>query len=259
MIKQITLYLLFIVTFGISYKFVKNFFRRDVEKYISKMVARNTPYEKNILNCTLIINNNNVYPPGKLTEAFLIFLLESNLIKNKIIADIGCGCFALGIFTVKNGAKLAVGTNINKFAISCAKDNVALHKVEDKTILLQGNEIEPLLPEFKDKFDLILAGAPWDTISKEKYDNIKQERQTISRAFYDVDDKLIISILTKLNCLLASKGRVFITSAMNKIHRLEILFVKYDIKYKIVKSIDIHNDGNIHYIIELIIKNIPKE
>ncbi len=222
------------------------------EKYISKMLNKKIPYKVNILDYEFTINTTKVYPPGKLTVMFIEYLLENNLIKNKTIADIGASCFALGIIAANNGAKYCIGTDINRYAIDCANENIKLNGTQDNTMLIQGAELQPLFPKFKSKIDLLLCGIPWDTISVDQYINISQGKKNISRFFYDVDNKLITSILLDGKKILSSDGRVFITSAMSKINRIKKLCQKYNVNYQIVKQADIHNDGDLHYIVELI-------
>lgn len=73
----------------------------------------------------------------------------------------------------------------------------------------------------------------------------------ISRSFYDVDDKLIDSIMSEGFDLLSPEGKVFITSSMRTLEQIKELCTKYSISYKIIREEDLHADGNMHYIIEL--------
>ncbi|NQY42644.1 MAG: 50S ribosomal protein L11 methyltransferase [Legionellales bacterium] len=78
----------------------------------------------------------NTYPPARITAMFIEHLLEKNLLENKIITDIGAGCFALGILAVQNEAKQSIGTDISVYALACARRNITMHGVKDKIILL---------------------------------------------------------------------------------------------------------------------------
>ena len=230
----------------------------DAEVRINKIITQfadnlnlNTAYK--ILDCSFQINSNNIYPPGKLTEMFANFLLEQNLCKNNIIADIGCGCFAVGIIAARHSAKQVIGTDLNPFAIECAKENIIINKVQANTAVFHAEELRSLIPQFNGKFDVLLSGIPWDNISSKDFNiEIMNDRKYLSRALYDVDDKLILSIIQEGQTLLSPKGRIFITSSDNKLSRIEALTNSNNIKMQIVYSKDIHQDKNMHHIIELI-------
>lgn len=221
------------------------------EQYISKMLNKEIPYQVKILDYTFIINSVHSYPPGNLTAMFAKYLIDNHLIQNKVVADVGCGCFALGIISAKSGANTIIGTDINEYAIKCAKDNLLLNDVRQQTYLFVGEGLSTLLPDFTRKIDVILAGVPWDSIPSTEFTNITHERQYISRAFYDIDDKLITNIMLHGFSLLTPKGKVFITSSVRTLDRIKKLCSKYNIRYKIVSEADLHGDGNIHYILEL--------
>jgi release factor glutamine methyltransferase len=179
------------------------------------------------------------------------YLLSQDLVAGKMVAELGVGCFALGILAAKHGAKAVVGTDISSEAISCAKVNRAHHGVEQQTALLQGEGLSPLLPRYKGRIDVLLCGAPWDTISASAYAQLPKARQGISKAFYDIDDRLITALLTRAHTLLAPGGKLFVTSAMSKIGRLEKLCATHQVAYTILVEEDIHEDGNMHYILEV--------
>ncbi|MCZ6902684.1 MAG: 50S ribosomal protein L11 methyltransferase [Rickettsia endosymbiont of Ixodes persulcatus] len=223
----------------------------EAERYISSMINKHVPYQVSVLNNNFIINNVNAYPPGKLTTMFAKFLIDNNLVKNKVFADIGSGCFALGIIAAKNGARTIIGSDISEHAIQCAKDNLILHGITKNMYLFNGEGVLPLLPKFLGKIDILVSGAPWDNLSKNEFNGIIPARQSISRAFYDVDNALIKDIMLQGFNLLSNQGRIFITSSLRKIQRIEQLCSEYQLNCKILKGEDIHNDGNTHYILEI--------
>ncbi len=99
---------------------------QEAEKYLSKMLERKVPYNVKVLDIDFVINNTGSYPPGKITELFMKYL-----IKNKNIADIGAGCFALGIISAKKGANLVIGVDIGEDPIKCAYDNMKLNGLKE--------------------------------------------------------------------------------------------------------------------------------
>lgn len=221
------------------------------DNYISKMLAKQTPYEVAILDATIKIRKNSVYPPGNLTRMFANYLLQHEVIKDKIIADVGAGAFALGIVMAQHGAYLALGTDISDDAIACAHENIIINGVQDNAFVFQGQGVNPLEEQYQGKIDILLSGAPWDTISSFDFEQISEERKLLSRAFYDVEDQLLTSVFTQGFNLLAPHGKMFITACLNIMPRIEQLCLKYQVSYKIVDAQDLHNDGNIHYILEI--------
>lgn len=224
----------------------------EAEAYMSKMLDKQTPYEVEMFGCTFKICNVNIYPPGKITAMFASYLLDNNLIQDKTIADIGVGCFGLGIIAAKNGARAVIGVDIEKKAVDCARANVRHNMVESNAIVFEGNSLEPLLPEYIGKVDVLISGAPWDTLSSNDFNALPEHRKILSRSFYDVDNDLIAGILSRGPLLLSPDGRIFITSCKRTMPRIEKLCFTYKMDHQIVRQEDIHQDGNIHYIIEII-------
>lgn len=60
---------------------------------------------------------------------FATFLIENNLMRNKVFADIGSGCFALGVIAAKSSANTVFGSDISEYAIQCAADNLVLNGI----------------------------------------------------------------------------------------------------------------------------------
>ena len=223
----------------------------DAEGYITRILQRKPPYHVKVLGSEFLITSLAVYPSGRLSSCFMRYLLSQDLVAGKMVAEVGVGCFALGILAAKHGAKAVVGTDISSEAIACAKFNRVHHGVEQQTTLLEGEGLSPLLPHYEGRIDVLLCGAPWDRISAAVYQQLPRARQGISQAFYDIDDRLITALLTRAKTLLAPRDKLFITSAMSKIGRLEKLCATHQVAYTIVVEEDIHEDGNMHYILEV--------
>jgi release factor glutamine methyltransferase len=88
------------------------------------------------------------------------FLFAENLTTRDgdFVLDIGTGC---GILSVVAAARAAcvVATDVNPYAIRCARENAKLNGVIDRMLFVQGDLFEPLTTEAK--FDLILFNAPY--------------------------------------------------------------------------------------------------
>lgn len=60
---------------------------------------------------------------ANLRSYFCDFLSQKNLVKNKIVLDVGCSYFALGLISLKLGAIKAIGFDTNSSAIQCAAED----------------------------------------------------------------------------------------------------------------------------------------
>jgi release factor glutamine methyltransferase len=98
---------------------------------------------------------NNVYEPAEDT-----FLLAENLEvdKSDVVLDLGTGCGVLGILAAKK-AREVIATDLNPYAVECAKMNAKLNQVASKMDMLLGDLFQPIKPN--EHFSLILFNAPY--------------------------------------------------------------------------------------------------
>ncbi|MDH5449787.1 MAG: class I SAM-dependent methyltransferase [Candidatus Bathyarchaeota archaeon] len=96
-----------------------------------------------------------VYEPAEDT-----FLLAENLRLNKdeFVLDMGTGCGILAILAARR-AREVIATDINPYAVYCAKINAKLNGVERKMNILRGDVFQPIR-EGK-QFDLVLFNTPY--------------------------------------------------------------------------------------------------
>jgi len=99
----------------------------------------------------------NVYEPAEDTFLLAEYLVV-NVKENDFVLDVGTGCGILAVLAAKK-AKKVVATDINPFAIRCAKRNIRLNNVDDKVEIREGNLFQPILEN--EKFTLILFNAPY--------------------------------------------------------------------------------------------------
>jgi release factor glutamine methyltransferase len=97
----------------------------------------------------------NVYEPAEDS-----FLFAENLTANRgdYVLDVGTGCGILGIIATAKASKV-VASDINPFAVHCARTNAKLNHVADKMSFVQGDLFTPL--KVDERFDLILFNAPY--------------------------------------------------------------------------------------------------
>ena len=222
------------------------------EKYISSLLNRKTPYTVQIAGIPVRIDNNKVYPPGRLANMFAEYLLKNNLIADRIFVDISVGCLPIGIVAAKYGAKKVIGNSINEYYMSCIKDNMQRLNIKDKIELFDFTSSSVILNKYKGKADVVVGGLPWDRVTLEEFNNIAHERKSMSAGFYDIDDNIMSNFLNYGKKLLSPSGRMFTTASKRMLPRLERLCLDAGVICKIVKEKDLHRNKDTHYTIEVI-------
>lgn len=96
-----------------------------------------------------------VYEPAE--DSFL-FAENLRVPKGHKVVDIGTGCGILGI-TVAAEAREVLATDINPYAVRCARENAKLNGVAHKMSFVQGDLFAPI--RFGERFSLILFNAPY--------------------------------------------------------------------------------------------------
>lgn len=122
-------------------------------------------------------------------------------VKNKTVLDIGTGTGIQAIHVAKSGAKLVVATDISKKATGCAKENVALNRLEKKISVMESN-LFAKVP--KVKFDIIIANLPIVDY---------QTSSVVGLALYDPNLKFHKRLLRKAPEYLKRSGCLIFTHA----------------------------------------------
>lgn len=229
---------------------------KDADGYIKHLKSLNVPYNVNIKGIDFPIEDTDVYPPGKLTEMFIDYIIKEKIIEGKVVADLGCGCYALGIIAAMNGAQMAIGADINSKAIDCAKQVIAREGITNAVVI--HGEIASLLPSYSGAVDVILSGPPWDSVTSDTV--VGLESDVLERAFYDVDESLLRGVMCEGRELYKDKsvGKTYITSSQRVLERVEKLCAENEMQFKIVKEEEIEL-GNPHYILCLSKKEEEKK
>lgn len=224
----------------------------EAENRITTILQRELPYKVNICGSDITIRTHNVYPPGKLSKMFASFLCEHVAVQGKKILDIGAGCSTLGIVLAQHGADKIVGVDINPYAVEEAMFNIKAHNLAHKVTILEGNITDKTFDKYHGKFDIVIAGMPWDSISSTEFRTINSDKQNIYRSFYDVDDEMIKTVMTTGFLFLNSfSHNVYITACIRIMPRVQKFAQQYNVEIQIMAEEDIHNDGNTHYILAL--------
>lgn len=148
--------------------------------------------------------------------------------EGETVADIGTGCGILGIIAAKE-AESVLATDINPFAIHCAKENAKLNHTEDKMFFVQGDLFGPL--RTKERFNLILFNAPY--LPSER----TEDRSWLRRAWDggSTGGQIINRFLREAPKYLRRDGRILLmqstlSSLSSTIHRCE----KENLKVRII-------------------------
>ncbi|MBI4008365.1 MAG: tRNA (adenine(22)-N(1))-methyltransferase TrmK, partial [Planctomycetes bacterium] len=100
-----------------------------------------------------------VFHPGLFfTSKFFVSCFNKETVKETdYVLDMGTGSGIEAIFAA-DYCKRVIATDINPYAVRCAKINVMLNNLEDKIDVRQGDLFEPVKDE---KIDLILYSPPY--------------------------------------------------------------------------------------------------
>ena len=137
------------------------------------------------------------------------------------VLDIGTGTGVLAIFAAEK-ARRVIASDINPFAVKCAKENVKLNKLGSRVKIIKSD----LFSNIKGKFDLILFNPP--------YLRGKPKRQ-IEYAWYEKDSNVIDNFLKQAKKHLNKNGKILLLySSIADKKKLESLIRKNRYKFKII-------------------------
>jgi len=159
--------------------------------------------KKIFFNDCIFYVSEKVYEPAEDT-----FLLAENLVvnENDVVLDVGTGCGMFGILAAKK-AKRVVATDINPYAVSCAKANARQNGVLAKIDMRQGNLFESV--KRNERFDVIIFNAPYLPTRESK------KRSWIGKAWAGGKSgrAIIEPFLSEAPKYLKEKGRIFLVQS----------------------------------------------
>ncbi len=143
-----------------------------------------------------------VYEPAE--DTFL--LVEYLKVEEEVVLDVGTGCGVLAVLAAKKARKV-VATDINPYAIKCAKKNAKKNRVEDKIEFRLGDLFQPIGPD--ETFDLILFNSPYLPSEPD------EKRSWIGRAWAGGPSgrKLIDHFIIDAPKFLAGNGRILLVQS----------------------------------------------
>lgn len=168
-----------------------------------------------------------VYPSHKFrTTAFVLRNLK-NLVKDKIICDMGCGPGIVGLFSLKNGAKQVVQADINPNAVQNAKENNISHGFDASKVTTLLSDCFDNIP--KASFDLIVFNMPYHC------DKIKID-DPLKYAFYDPAFTSIKKFLKQAKNYSHKKTQIMIAfSNKGEVKLLEEIFDQNNYRWELWK------------------------
>ncbi len=193
-----------------------------------RIVQMKYPKKLTVGNHVFLVDEK-VYEPAEDT----LLLVENLEVKDEeVILDMGTGCGILAVLATEKAQKV-VATDINPYAIKCAKKNAKINYVEDKIEFRLGDLFEPI--RVHETFGLILFNAPY--LPSEPY----EKRNWIERAWAggssgrEVIDRFIINAPD----FLRAEGQVLLVqSSLSDIDKTLARFTERGLKAGVVAKVE---------------------
>jgi len=167
-----------------------------------------------------------VYEPAEDT-----FLLAENLVVNRddVVLDVGTGCGILGILAAKK-AKKVVATDINPYAVKCARINARQNGVLAKMDIRLGSLFEPI--KDSEKFDVVVFNAPYLPTSRSEKKSLTDRAWSGGQRGRDVIDPFIFEAPKYLK---KKNNRIFLVqSSLSDIDETIWRFRERGLKAKVI-------------------------
>jgi methylase of polypeptide subunit release factors len=196
---------------------------KDSRESIAEVNKIKKPYHVRINGIRLCIFPQVFDPTWRLSSKSLLNTIKIN--EGDKVLDIGTGSGILSIFAIKKGASKAVGVDISKPALECAKFNVKLNKMSNKITIKASNLFSNAGNQ---KFDVILFNSPQRTI---------KPKTTLEKAFFDYKMRTISSFISNAKKFLNKNGRIYISyGKAGEMEKLEKLIKIKGYKMRILKK-----------------------
>lgn len=176
---------------------------------------------------------------SEVAASILWFAYLNNDVKNKTIADLGCGTGILGLGALALGAKKLFFVDIDKSSLTIAKQNLKFLekelKIKSKAIFLNQH-----IEEFKRKTDTVLQNPPFGIREKHKdklFLTIAMKSAPVIYSLHKIESANFIEKFTAENNFKVEKLLKFNLPLKKtlKFHRKKIYFVRVGY-WKLVKK-----------------------
>lgn len=112
------------------------------------------------------------YPTTPHIAACMLYMIHTSYddIKDKYIADLGCGCGVLSIGASILGSGACVGFDIDEDALCVSAQNVAEFEIDNIDLLQVDITQADLMVAYRKKFDVVIMNPPFGTKKNEGID-----------------------------------------------------------------------------------------
>ncbi len=160
-----------------------------------------------------------VYPTRE--DSFLL-AKATEVARDSVVLDIGCGTGIQGINALLKGAKKCVFVDVNETALENTKENVRLMGFEKKASFVKSS----LFERIRGKFDLVVFNSPYA---------LTEEIRFIDTDGGEGGRNVLNPFLEGLPDFLGEKGKCFfLQSSLNGVTETESLLSGYGVAFKIV-------------------------
>lgn len=186
------------------------------------------PYELEIDGLPFVIHAGvfavNYFPGADLYSRWLRFK------PGTAVLEIGTGTGVVSVLAGLAGARQVVATDINPAAVTNARANVAMHKLEDRVDVRQGDVFDPILPD--ERFDLIFWNFPWVLVDPDF------QPTDLQRACVDPGYRAIRRYITEGPGLLTPDGRLTlaISTTLGRYDLIQEIAAEVGLEAHIVES-----------------------
>ena len=172
-----------------------------------------------------------VYPSNRFRSSKMLGQYVATHSKGKRVADIACGHGTMGLVAAKNGAVHVVQSDINPTAVENARQNAALHALQNKIDIYEGDTFEPLSHRYANYFDIIYFNPPF-------HKDVAIKNDKLMYAFYTQGSEggVLDKFLMRAKDFLAPNGEILIGFSSKDKENNEFLkkaMTKYGFEWKV--------------------------
>jgi 16S rRNA G1207 methylase RsmC len=128
---------------------------RNMDSHFEKLLEHED-YALRINGVEIRVRNRVFSPDPALTNSTSIVLSHMPDLKDKVIADMGCGTGIISIVAALNGVRQVIAIDVSNEALQNAQENINSHQLTS-VINLRRSDLFELVPE---KFDYIFGNLP---------------------------------------------------------------------------------------------------
>ncbi len=176
----------------------KDYFE-GTRKILRKSKKEKAPYRTSVCSREFVVLPN-VFSPKYFHDSE-IFAKHLPVKAGEKMLEIGSGTGVISITAIYKGAKRVIAIDINKNAVENTRQNIALHKMEAKIEILEGDVYSSL--KLNEKFDTIFWNIPFGFVKEKNLSDLE-------KAVYDSDYQSTQKFIQEAPKHLKKDGRLLI-------------------------------------------------